>query len=678
MKHQETLEFTTIKEKLAEHAVTEKAKNKFRNMDMILEESKLRRKLKETTEARIMLDRVGAPPLGCVSDIIALTEAAKRGEMLSINELDQVRQFAVVCERMKRYLKKSEESGMMLAEYGHGIYELQDLRNEIERCIRNGIVDDYATKTLCSLRRQMAILEGSIKSKLDEILRKNKAYFSESFVSGRNGRFTLPVRKEYKYAIQGSVVDISSTGATCFIEPAAVAKLREELELLRLEENNEVRKILYQLSGLVYQDADAIKRNVDYLEELDYIFAKGKLSVDIRGVEPAINLDGVIHINEGRHPLIDKKVCVPLTIDFGDEIKGVIITGPNTGGKTVALKTVGLCLMMANCGLHVACTSADVCMRASILCDIGDGQSISENLSTFSSHITNIIDIMRTMNEEALVLLDELGSGTDPAEGMGIAVAVLDELRRSGCRFMVTTHYPEIKEYAKDTPGIINARMAFDKESLRPLYQLEIGEAGESCAFYIAMKLGFPQRILERAYEAAYKVEHIDADTQETNELQASDKKTNDTKRTANQQKSISDISSLQAIKSEVTVQEIPKKEVPRIQKTEVKRPVQSEKILSKFQKGDSVLVYPQKKIGIVFEPVNEQGDVIVQIQKKKLTVNHKRVKLQVSAAEMYPEDYDFSIVFDSVDVRKKRHQMERKYQKDMEIVYPDPDTQKI
>ncbi len=652
MNHQETLEFTKIKEILISHAVTEKAKKRFSEMDMILDEGKLRRKLRETTEARKMLDTTGAPPLGDVSKVMKLVDAAQRGEMLSVNELEEIRLFTVVCERMIRYLNKSADSGLLLADFGKGISELPQLRSEIERCIRNDGVDDYATKTLCSLRRQRAVLETAIKNKLEEILRKNKAYFSESFVSGRNGRFTLPVRKEYKHAIQGSVVDISSTGATCFIEPAAVARLREELEQIRIEENNEVRKILYFLSCLVSDEAEIIKRNIDYLEELDYIFAKGKLSIDICGVEPLINLNGSVKIREGRHPLINRNTCVPLSIEFGDTIHGVIITGPNTGGKTVALKTVGLCLMMANCGLHVACESADVCMRAAILCDIGDGQSISENLSTFSSHITNIIDIIKRMNQETLVLLDELGSGTDPAEGMGIAVSILDELKKSGCLFMVTTHYPEIKVYAENTEGVINARMAFDKESLLPLYRLEIGEAGESCAFYIAMKLGFPAHMLSRAYQAAYR--NVD----DRGEAAGNHALTGNGTYLYNQETTC-------------------KNTLPRIQRTEVIRPIQSEKIRKKFTMGDSVMVYPQKKTGIVYEPVNDLGELVVQIQKRKLTVNHKRVKLLVPASEMYPDGYDFSIVFDSVEVRKKHHQMERKYQKDMEIVYPVNDSQK-
>lgn len=262
---------------------------------------------------------------------------------------------------------------------------------------------------------------------------------------------------------------------------------------------------MYTLSAMVGEESAHISMNLDYMEELDYIFSKGKLSARMDGIAPSLNVDRRIYIRNGRHPLLEKEKTVPLNISFGENIRGVIITGPNTGGKTVAIKTVGLLSVMAQCGLHVPCEEADLAMNAEVFCDIGDGQSISENLSTFSSHIKNVIRILERADEESLVLMDELGSGTDPAEGMGIAVAVLEELRRRGCLFLVTTHYPEVKEYAQRQEGVINARMAFDKESLRPLYRLELGESGESCAFYIAQRLGMSKELLERARRAAYQ-----------------------------------------------------------------------------------------------------------------------------------------------------------------------------
>ena len=264
-----------------------------------------------------------------------------------------------------------------------------------------------------------------IRLKLENMLRSSRSIFSESFVSNRNGHYTLPVKKEHKNKVPGTVIDASSTGATVFIEPSAISRLREELETLRIEEENEEKMILYTLSAMVVDSAEAIRINLEYMEELDFIFAKGKLSVSMKASRPELNTERRIRLVNGRHPLLPIQNSVPLNIEFGGSIKGVIITGPNTGGKTVAMKTVGLLSVMAQCGLHVPCEEADLAMNAGFFCDIGDGQSISENLSTFSAHMKNVIRILEQTEEESLVLLDELGSGTDPAEDMGLAVAVL-------------------------------------------------------------------------------------------------------------------------------------------------------------------------------------------------------------------------------------------------------------
>jgi DNA mismatch repair protein MutS2 len=350
--------------------------------------------------------------------------------------------------------------------------------------------------------------------------------------------------------------------------------------------------------------------------------------------EPEISTDRCIRISKGRHPLLDPKECVPLDFEIGGEVQGIVITGPNTGGKTVAIKTVGLLCLMACSGLHIPCDYAKICMNNQVLCDIGDGQNISENLSTFSAHLTNIIRILKSAGPESLVLLDELGSGTDPAEGMGIAVSILEQLKECGCLFLVTTHYPEVKEYAKDRPGIQNARMAFDRESLRPLYRLEIGRAGESCALYIAKRLGLPDDMLRRAAQAAYGEAY---------------------------EESIRDLALEADGKGKIK-----REHVQGIERIPEKKKV-SDRAAS-FVRGDSVMVYPEKKIGIVVEPADDQGRILVQIRKEKQLCSHKRLRLHVPASRLYPPDYDFSIVFDSVENRKKRHQMERKYSGDLEI----------
>lgn len=361
-----------------------------------------------------------------------------------------------------------------------------------------------------------------------------------------------------------------------------------------------------------------------YMEHLDFVFAKAKYSLEINGIEAPVVVDKKIKIVKGRHPLLDKNICVPLDFSIGDDFTGVVITGPNTGGKTVALKTIGLLSMMAQSGLHVPALEGSIfSMRANILCDIGDGQSISANLSTFSAHIKNVIEILQNVSDESLVLLDELGSGTDPTEGMGIAVSILEELRRYDCLFVATTHYPEIKEYAKNTPSLINARMEFDKENLKPLYKLELGEAGESCALSIAKRLGLPHHMLERARCEAYKLpfdKNIDV--------------------------------------------KIMKKS------TKLKKDISHQSKIVHFDMGDSVSISPDNSIGIVYKSANDKGDYVVQVKNEKHIFNHTRLKLRQKACELYPENYDFSIIFDTVANRKARNKMDKGNNTDLIITY--------
>lgn len=372
---------------------------------------------------------------------------------------------------------------------------------------------------------------------------------------------------------------------------------------------------------------EPMKKNIVMIEKLDFAFAKAKMSLSYHGAEPTVTLDRKIKMKNGRHPLMNYEENIPLNFEIGDGINGIIITGPNTGGKTVALKTVALNAYMAQCGMHVACEEAVLCMNNLYLCDIGDGQNISENLSTFSSHIINVLDILKRANRESLVIMDELGSGTDPTEGMGIATAILEELKKSGSLYLVTTHYPEIKQYASQTEGVVNARMTFDKESLKPLYQMVIGEAGESCAFYIAKRLGMSQEMLERASIAAY-----------------GRSMPQETKR---------------QLQGEVKTTRI-HEGTPKINKY---NPVlNSQSKAKKFRLGDSVMVYPDRKIAIVCQVADEKGILRVQIQQSKRYINYKRVKLLVAATQLYPENYDFSLVFDSVEKRKAHHDMSRKY----------------
>ena len=640
MNIEQQIEFDKIKETWMNLAVTAQAKEQIKETSFYLSERELRKHLRDTTDARALMEKLGTPPLQSMDEIKDILTAAEKGDCLTPYQLERVEAVLAAIRRLKDYLERGKLYDNPLSFYEENFDAQEELSEEIARQIRGGAVDDYASKELLQIRGQITKCEEEMKQRAEQILRVNKAYMADNYSTLRSGRLCLPVKKEYRQKVPGSVIDQSATGSTLFIEPEGVAKYAEQLQLLRISEENEVYRILYTLTAMVAASADVMNENISMMERLDFILSKGKLSMDMEAVEPQINTQRRIMLKDARHPLMDRSVNVPLQFEIGGQTRGIVITGPNTGGKTVAIKTVMLNCMMAQCGLHVTCGEADICMNSSYLCDIGDGQNLSENLSTFSAHIKNVLTVLSEINRESFVIMDEMGSGTDPAEGMGIAIAILEELRKSGATFLVTTHYPEVKEYAAKAEGIINARMTFDKETLRPTYQMVIGEAGESCAFYIADRLGMPSEMLAVAIEAAYGKDAV-------GNYQFAENDHNGTEQTG-QTKNTKQNPALQT------------KNHAKISKMKSLKPTTA--LTDKFKRGDSVMVYPDKKIGIVCEPVNEKGILRVQLPGKKIWINHKRVKLHVAASELYPEDYDFSILFETVENRKKRHDMERKY----------------
>ena len=623
------LEFDKILKQLEELANTEAGKQAARQLEPFMYEGDVRRGLFDTSEARIIIDNIGQPPAVSMTGIDQILKTAEQGGCLSEEELETAGIVLTGVKRFKDFLIRCKYLELSLPYYGDDLNPLDELRETLAQSVRSGRVEDSASKLLRNLRQDIVRMEEKIRTKADNILRGKKQYFADSYVTIRNGRICLPVKKEYKSTVGGTVIDQSQTGSTLFMEPAAISALNEELEILQIEEENETRRILYELTGMIDAEREVFEADKKLLEKLDFLFAKGKLSADMESVEPMVNTDRVITIVEGKHPLMNRDTVVPLSFNLGKTEKGIVITGPNTGGKTVSIKTVGLFCLMAQCGLHVPCASANLCMNDRILCDIGDGQNITANLSTFSAHITNVLDILDKAGPDSLVILDELGSGTDPAEGMGIAVAILEELKQLGCLFLATTHYPEVKVYAQQTEGMTNARMAFDRESLKPLYRLEIGEAGESCALYIAKRLGMSDRMIARAARAAYNEGEAELEIQKT-------------------------LDHRPVRKSGIVKQK--------------HKASAANELKEKFSLGDSVTVFPDNKTGIVCKSVNEKGVLQVQLPDKKIWINHKRVKLKVAAAELYPEDYDFSIIFDTVENRKARHQMDRKYQEGVVI----------
>ena len=627
--HYFALEFNIIIDKLKEHALSQNAKDALTTLTPYLNEDLCVRKMAETTSARKLLDSIGAPPLPIMDSLDEIITLADAGSMLVPEQLERVARFAQSCKRMATYLSRGEATGEAVAVYGQSIESLTDLQGEIEPCINGDKLRDDASPALRNIRRKKERVEIQIKEKLDHILKSRKQYLSDGYVTSRQGRYVLPVQRKFQAQFGGTVVEVSGKGSTVFMEPTAIEKYQAELTMLGIEEDAEERRILYTLTAMVTEYSPMLRRNMEAMEILDVLFAKAKLSAQMKAVPVEIGGARRLDIRKGRHPLLDTDSCIPLDFKMDEETSGVIITGPNTGGKTVAVKTVGLLSLMAQCGLHIPCeVGSYIAMQDNYWCDIGDSQNISQNLSTFSGHMTNIISILEKASRDSLVLLDELGSGTDPAEGMGIAVAVLEELRQRGCMFLVTTHYAQVKTYAEQSGGVESARMAFDRENLRPLYKLEMGMSGESCALHIAQRLGLAPHLLERAHHEVYGGQ-MKADAPKQRAMKA------------------------------------PKSALVR---TQVEQAVTD--FSDKFHMGDSVTVLKTGETGIVYRPANEEGDVIVQVKGVKQAMKHNRIKLKVLASELYPPDYDFSIIFDTVENRKARHQMGRKYDPTIRITY--------
>lgn len=630
------LEYPKILQMLADETTSAAAKVRCLALEPCINSTLCAEALRETGDARKMIEAEGLAPLAMMEGLEEAVRMAEMEGLLMPEQLSAIAMFASTCRRMTNYLKKCELLRIELSLNGRAFLPLEDLELEIDEAIRGDTVADSASNSLRDVRRKISLTGDQIRIKLANLLRSHAEWFSDGYVAVRQGRQTLPVKTTCRMHVPGTVIDRSSSGGTLFIEPTSVSNMQNELDQLLIQEDNEVRRVLYALSAMAADAAEAIRANMRLMERLDFAFAKARLSIAMHAREAQMTLERKIVIVNGRHPLLNPTKVVPLNYQAGikttevcdETVRGVIVTGPNTGGKTVALKTIGLMCMMAQSGLHVPCDEGTILPMVNMtLCDIGDGQSISENLSTFSAHMTRVLEILRTATAESMVLLDELGSGTDPAEGMGLAAAILDELTARGCLFTVTTHYPEIKEYARRTPGVTNARMAFDPQTLSPLYRMEIGEAGESCAIHIARRLGFPEALLERAMEAAYAKERP---------------------------------------KSVIEAKERPKSVMkndaaPKL--TSYSAPKLPPQGAQKFALGDSVRVYPEGKVGIIAGKPDEKGGISVQMHGKKRMVSYKRLKLIAKAEDLYPEDYDFSIVFDTVANRKAAHTISRKHE---------------
>ncbi|MBM6855731.1 endonuclease MutS2 [Mediterraneibacter glycyrrhizinilyticus] len=440
-------------------------------------------------------------------DAAPIEESMKRleiGGALSISELLRISRLLANTARVKSYGRHDtqEDSADCLDAYFDCLEPLTSLANEIERCIvSEDEISDDASPGLKRIRRSISTINDRVHSTLTGLVNGSlRSYLQDAIITMRGDRYCLPVKAEYRGQVQGLIHDQSSTGSTLFIEPMAVVKLNNDLKELYAQEQEEIQAILAALSEEAAQYVDEIRTDYRTMTDLDFIFARGALALSMNASRPILNTEGRIRIRDGRHPLLDPKKVVPITVTLGEDFSLLIITGPNTGGKTVSLKTVGLFTLMGQAGLHIpAGDRSELAVFDQVYADIGDEQSIEQSLSTFSSHMTNIVSFLRKVDSRSLVLFDELGAGTDPTEGAALAIAILSHLHKQGIRTMATTHYSELKVYALSTPGVENACCEFDVESLRPTYRLLIGIPGKSNAFAISGKLGLPEYIIEDA-----------------------------------------------------------------------------------------------------------------------------------------------------------------------------------
>lgn len=499
-----TLEFEKILVLLEEYAITYLGKEKCEKLQPTDNIIMIKKKQKETTEATSLLFRFGNPPISKITKLEGIISKIKLGATLSIKELLNIADTLKILREVKSYYKSQEiDNIVILKEYFESLYNNLNVEKEIYRCIKNDEeLDDRASGELYNIRRHILDLENRVKDKLNEMVRsaETSKYLQDQVVTLRNDRYVIPVKQEYKNEIKGLVHDASSSGSTIFIEPTAVFNMNNEIKELRIKEQKEIERILSVLTQMIDPISDEIGNSLESLGNIDFAFAKGKLSLEMNAFEPTINQKFYINLKGARHPLIEKEKVVPIDVWIGDKFKTLVVTGPNTGGKTVTLKTIGLLSTMAQSGLHIpAKESSEIAVFKNIYADIGDEQSIEQSLSTFSSHMKNIVAITSKVTSEDLVLLDELGSGTDPVEGAAIAMSVLESLKEIECITLATTHYSELKSYAIETDNVENASCEFNIETLSPTYKLLIGVPGRSNAFAISKKLGLSEKILERA-----------------------------------------------------------------------------------------------------------------------------------------------------------------------------------
>ena len=561
--------------------------------------------LKENKEARNILENSNHIPLEGVFNLNSLIDKVEKGIILNPEELMKTEAFLRGCKKIKNFMENMRFYGETLSSYSLNITDLTSIEEEINFCIKANKIDTNASSELKKIHRKIENCESKIKDKLNKFLTSssNKKYIQEFLISKRDDRYVIPIKASYKHEVNGVVLDTSSKGNTVFIEPDSVSKFSTELISLKAEESIEEYRILSYLTELIFDKIQEIRINTEVIANYDMIFAKAKYSLNHNCITPNINNHGYIKLVKAKHPLLKGNI-VPLDFEIGDKYRSLIITGPNAGGKTVTLKTVGILTLMTQCGFDIpAEEGTSISIFENIFVDIGDNQSIENALSTFSSHIQNIASIINKSNKSTLVLLDEIGSGTEPNEGAALAIAILDELYQMGCITIASTHYGELKKFATMHPDFENAGMMFNKNTLEPLYKLTIGHSQNSNALFISKKMGIRDKVLKKANN------YINNKDYEINLI--------DSRKIRNEEKIDNTIQTYD------------------------------------YEIGDKIRLLDKDDFGIVYTGIDKFNNLQVLYKDEFITVNVKRTKPYLKAKDLYPEGYDLNSLFVSFKDRK-------------------------
>ncbi|HFJ9276005.1 mannonate oxidoreductase [Bacillus cereus] len=609
----EKLQYNELKDIVKSYCVSGLGKELLNKLEPSTSIKVVRNRLNETTEARAILDAEGHVPFFGISNIASTIQKLEKGMILDPEELVSVSDFLRGCRKIKKFMLDKEFFAPVLASYANSMTEYKSIEEEINFSIKGNSIDAAASKELKRIRNNIDSVDGKIKERLTKFLNSsaNKKFIQEFFISKKDDRYTIPIKSSYKNQVAGSIIEASAKGSTVFIEPHTVTKLNAELAGLKAEEAVEEYQILATLSGMVLENIYSIKINMELISQYDMVFAKAKFSKSIDGIEPKLNDHGYIHLVNCKHPLLTGQV-VPLNFKIGQEYRSLIITGPNAGGKTIVLKTIGLLTLATMSGLHIAGDKGtEIAIFEKVFVDIGDNQSIENALSTFSSHMKNLSEIMRMSNNNTLLLFDEIGSGTEPNEGAALAISILEELYLTGCITVASTHYGEIKRFSEMHDDFMNAAMQFNSETLEPLYKLVIGKSGESNALWIANKMSVKEHVLKRAKEYMGNKEYA----------------------------------------------------LEKVNESKIRKPkfVQEKREFHyEYKIGDRVNLLDYDDFGIIYKEKDNFYNVVVYYNGEFVEVNVKRITLEVAAKELYPEGYDLNTLFVDYKERKMQHDIER------------------